>query len=277
MQNAKGNGHTLDYHVGDIVQVAVDPEARSWGFKAPPDGTRGTIDRFEEITYGRFNTCGRGSGVFQNRSYMKVKLADGTLFSCGTHHLAFVEPGPRTIPNREYLRPLPETSFWEGDIVRYHDTRERQMPLIPGCGPDAFMVHRVNYDDAEITYDISYNEEGGWSFPMRQESQLQLIRRGRVWNFFHGEPVEFQNQIDYGRFLASVVKSETIRNGNSWLFDRWDAERAVQLCDGDFHSKNHTNDRYEVHKLGDERLVPAVRETFLSTGDKPRTVRFPRT
>jgi hypothetical protein len=275
MQNAKGNGFTNDYYIGDIVQVAVDPEARSWGFKAPPDGMRGTIESFDEITFGRLNTCGRGSGIFQNRVYMQVRLPSGVLFSCGNHHLNFVEPGPRTIPNREFLRPLPETPFWEGDVVRYQDDRERQMPLIPGCGPDAFMISKVNYDFPEVSYDISYNEDGGWCFPMRPEGQLQLIRRGRVWTFFHGEPVVFQNQEDYGRFLGSVTKCTNIRNGNSWYFDRWSAERAVQECRGDFHRK--CNKDYEVFNLLDERLIPAVRETFLSMGDKPRTVRFPRT
>ena len=111
--------------ISDIVTVAIDEEAREWGYNPCPDGTKATIVGFSEVIFGESeaDSIGVKPGVYVNREWVKLLLADGTNCLMWSGYLTLVDEeeyglrlaglrkkqktDPSNWYRREFLRELP--------------------------------------------------------------------------------------------------------------------------------------------------------------------------
>lgn len=238
--------------IGDEVTVTIEKENRDWGYNPCPDGTRATILGFSEIHYGRIHNFGFKPGVYVNRAWAKVRLPDGKEYSewLGRleltnkdeyeHRLTAFRKLQREQPdwhNKEFLRELPETPFWEGDFVRVSGRSaitsvHSEMP--PDHDPDIFQIVGIDYHYlAERTqagtkypaYRISDKLTAGWQ-TYANEDDMVLVERGPIWRFFHNEPVTFSNIEEEAQFFESLGHTEEVRNPANGLYT-WTKEEVL--------------------------------------------------
>ena len=239
--------------VGDEVAITIPQENREWGHNPCPDGTKATILGFSEIHYGRLGNLGFKPGVYVNRAWTKVRLENGHEYSEYTGRLELTDKAeydrrlvefrdhqqknPDDWRNKEFLRDLPETPFWEGDFVR---TRGRsavtsvysEMP--PDRDPDVFQVIGIDYhyliEKTQVgtkypAYKISSKLGAGWN-TSASEDDMVLVERGPVWKFFHDEPVTFGDIKEEAQFFESLGHTEEVRNPANGLY-KWTKEEVL--------------------------------------------------
>lgn len=240
------NGELLN--ANDVVIASIPAEHREYGNNAYPDGTIARLVRFHEIYHGRLNQCGLAPGVYLNRFYADIVLPDGTEHVAHTAHLVLadqVELSRREselkshAADRNFVRPLPETPFWEGDIVRV--TGSTRFVVVVAQFPmnqrDVFVVSNIDYSNlSTITngirypvYSISDKIPAEW-FCFAGEGQMELLERGNVWKFYHDEPLTFADLKEEATFHRLIGQVSEVRNPNSnrysWTLD--DALAAIR-------------------------------------------------
>lgn len=231
------------YMIGDKIVVNVNQESRSWGFKAPADGATGTIVKFREIAYARVGNYCKKPGIYENRCYCEVRMDTGETVSLGSHHYEFPDDDEverryaaiRTNPDdprfaKKFIRELPETKLWEGDVVR---VRSRGRVYDTEYGKP-IVVRRIDYNCINSTrddgspypfYDVSNDLRGGWSMSF-EEGELELIERGRVWKHFHGEPISFSGIEEESSFFMLLGHYDEIKNPATKNY-AWSAEQVI--------------------------------------------------
>jgi len=240
--------------IGDEVAITIPQEDRKWGYNPCPDETKATILGFSEIHYGRLGNFGLKSGVYVNRSWVKVRLPDGKEYYEFSGRLKltdkadhkrrlvafrkFQQEQPDNWRSEEFLRELPETPFWEGDFVRTHGRSAvtsvySEMP--PDRDPDVFQIIGIDYgyltEKTQIgtkypAYRISSNLGSGWS-TSASEDNMVLVERGPVWKFFHDEPITFGDIKEEAEFFESIGHTEEVRNPDNGLY-RWTKEEVLK-------------------------------------------------
>jgi hypothetical protein len=93
---------------------------------------------------------------------------------------------------------LPETPFWEGDTVntQFH-------------GGVKLIVSSIDYTNRrEPAYNLQ--TETGINACNALQNQLVLLERGKLWDFEHGEPIEFSNIEEEALFHKSLGMSQKI-------------------------------------------------------------------
>lgn len=233
--------------VGDKVTITIPKENREWGYNPCPDGTEATIIGFSETYYGRLGNLGFKPGVYVNRAWVKVRLPDGKEYSEWSGRLEFVDKAkgrrrlaafrklqreqPSNSLNKEFLRELPGTPFWEGDFVhaRGHSMITSVFgELPPGRDPDVFQIIGIDYDylteQTQVgtkypAYRISSKLGAGWHTTVR-EDDMTLVERGPVWKFFHNEPITFGDLKEEAQFFQSLGHTEEVRNPANGLY-KW--------------------------------------------------------
>lgn len=229
--------------VGDEVTITVDNESREW-CNHPPDGTKARVVGFGEMHWSRICNFGIKPGFYLNRCYVKLILESGQEHTEYYDHLKFVDKQKeaRRVAEfrkqsenrnnnwryeRDFLRDLPETPFWEGDKVRLRDQVESStiatvfsVILPQGHNPHEFMITVINYDHlTKFTedgrkfpaYDISYGFGLGLC-TSENEDEIELVERGKVWKFYHNEQIVFSNLKEEANFFAMLGHTEDIRN-----------------------------------------------------------------
>ena len=205
--------------VGDEVTITLEAESREWGYNPCPDGTRATVLGFTESTYGRLGNWGRAPGVYENHSWVKLRLADGREHQEWDGRLTLVgvddaEYQRRVDAWREAggikaaagcIRPLPATLAWEGDWVEVRGER--------------YIVQRINYDWTPRVYDISDSLDAGWH-TMARDGEMKLLERGNVWKYEHGEPLSFADVREEATFFQRMGHTESVRNPANGLY-KW--------------------------------------------------------
>lgn len=224
--------------IGDVVVIEVARENREWGFNPCADGTHAVILGFSEIYYGRTQNFGTKPGVYANHFWPKLRIMEtGQEFTlCAAHlsGLVDVEEQKRRCQQpyqdrNEFLRELPETPFWESDVVRGEGRQQ--------------VVTRVNYGALQRktdngspwpVYEVSdpFDNGGFRSFP---EESLTLVRRGPVWNILHGIPVVYGSLEEEAKLQQSMGFTQEVKNPASGDYAWTKDEVLAALRDGIAH------------------------------------------
>ncbi len=234
---------------GDIVVLRAPKNMDLGTMPNPyPDGTEATIVDFTDVDYGRLEGW-KNPGYYINNQWF------GLHFSNGRHHslpvtnfeLADQMEYVRRIQEwqrhslhqwrieRQFLRPLPDTPFWEGDKVRvtplysFNDSRPNSVYVIQSIMYDLFE------DKLSAPYRYSQSLDSLWEGWAR-ESQLTLVERGNPWRLEHGEPLVFTDAADEIAFWNSVGHDEEVPNPVTGLYSWTLPEVLSAMKKGDVHS-----------------------------------------
>ncbi len=217
---------TIDYMIGDSVVLLPPPDERPAGYSPFTEVPYGTVIGFQELAYGRGNYAGRRPGIYVNRESVAVRRADGSvahipapllmLASRELYRQRRAEAGtwkPDTDAeqwlSREPIRELPDTPFWEGDMV-----------VVPSRGLALTAVHEIDY--------LAFERKGEKPFGVRaldgsvgycSEDELELWVRGRFWRHAHSEHIDFVDSQDEAKFLlqsGQAVSVCSVQNGHDW-------------------------------------------------------------
>ncbi len=240
--------------IGDEVVITIPQENREGGYNPCPDGTQATVLGFSEIHYGRIGNFGYKPGVYLNRACVKVRLPDGKEHIEYSSRLELADTAeddqrhttfrmlqqeqPDHGRNKEFLRDLPETPFWECDFVRVGrlcGVMSVHSEIPPNHLPDVLQVIGIDYRSlTEHTtigtkypaYQISYNLGTGWH-TSANEDDMVLIERGLVWKFYHEMPITFRDTKDEAQFFEALGHTEEVRNPVNNLYD-WTKEEVLE-------------------------------------------------
>ncbi len=239
--------------VGDQVIVQIEKESRDWGYNPCPDGTVATVVGFSEVHYGRVHNFGKRPGVYENRSWIKLRREDGkewtefaTRFKIADEQeyerrLVVLRQQQQADPNWKsddhFMRELPETPFWEGDFV-FVDNRKRRTDqyctIDSKQDPYLFQIVRIDYNQlntfaSQMTpypvYQVSSGLTAGWSISVSAE-ELTLKERGPVWKFYHDEAITFVNLEDEARFADLIGQTTEVRNHANDLY-KWSKDEVL--------------------------------------------------
>lgn len=157
-----------------------------------------------------------------------VRLEDG---SCNPD-FCIIKDGYR-LDNMERTGELPETPFWELDLVS-HQRRTYRIRSIDynRWGPDKLHC----YDMEEVDQDGAYLRNGTLTV---DPNHLELVSRGNVWREAHGQTLVFRSLREEAAFASGMGQREEVRNPKSGLYD-WTLEEVLAaiedgLVDG-FHN-----------------------------------------
>jgi hypothetical protein len=242
--------------IGDKVAITIPAENREWGYNPCPDGTKATVVGFTEIIYGRIGNYGHKPGVYANHSTAKLLLEDGTemMEPCDRLTLlneadyqarvAAFRQAQKANPNHwratveaAYIHDLPETPFWEGDIIapKAHTSLLTICDEMPSAKYlNTFMIVGIEY------YNLDRVIEGGYMYPAYQVSSslgagwqtsatanhMRLIERGNVWKFYHDEELSFSDLHEEMRFYEAIGQVDEVRNPANGLY-KWTTEEVV--------------------------------------------------
>ena len=250
--------------IGDEVTITIPKENREWGYNPCPDGTKATVLGFSETYYGRIGNFGFKPGVYVNRCWVKLHMEDGrehTEFSSRLeptdkneyeHRVAEFRKAQQEKPNdwhnnKEFIRELPETPFWEGDKVRVHarlalTVVTGEMP--PEHDPEIFTIVEIDfhYLNEKTTigtkypaYKISDKLGSGWH-TSANEDDMKLVERGNVWKFYHGEPLQFADIKEEAAFFMILGHYEEVRNPKTGYYSWTKDEILEAIKSGIVHS-----------------------------------------
>jgi hypothetical protein len=261
--------------VGDRVAITISKDSRDGGYNPCPDGTEATIIGFSEIDYGRVGNFGRKPGIYENRAWVRLRMPDGSEHREWAGRIELIdnaEYGRRVGEWRErraadptgslhddvrFLRDLPETPFWEGDTVRVRSrsaltTVTSAMPSV--CDPDVFTIIRISYYDLPNTrndgspypaYAIAPDFDAGWH-TSASGADMELVERGPVWKFYHGEPIEFATVADEAAFAHRLGHDHEVRNPATGLY-QWTVDEVLNaIRDGIVHGVSVVGGRFGV-------------------------------
>lgn len=210
-------------------------------------GASGTVTRlvYESSNVARTGWPSVEPGVYRYVSGVQVTFDEGTTVNaCGNVFLVDGEEmqqrieaaraADSTIISRmERTGDLPETRFWEGDLVR----------VVRDDWPYARRMKVVRIDYGRIH--ARRNDGSSWPFYAlscqtgvehdAEDSWLELARRGRVWRYYHGQPVAFRSLQDEAAFFASLGHVTEIRNPDTKVYAWSRQEFLAGLYEGLVH------------------------------------------
>lgn len=215
--------------IGDVVTVDIGQEAREWGYNPYPDGTKVTIEGWGEIHYGHRHNYGYGPGVFENRCWVDVVDKKGKRVNISSCYLKGDPPKGRERQDHIRLRDLPETAFWEEDVVVEPEIcRMWNVKELHVVGIDyAMLTHKRDDGSPMPIYRLSDDETGGMSTSSRDETKIKLVRRGNVWRYFHGEKPKFADLKAEAKFFDSLGHTTEIRNPKNELYS-WTKDEVLE-------------------------------------------------
>ena len=228
--------------VGDEVSFKIDPEIRAWTsvYDTVPDGTKGVVCGFDySVFYVPRVPAGEDDpGVYHRRGAVSVWLEDGRIIP-GNRYVTMTDQdeerrrdvamrgadGVLCVPQVR-LGDLPETRFWELDKVQVR---------FPGATVSQMVVAGISYQNMHSTrddgspwpfYEVQY--AGGRIHVM--ESELELIERGNLWRYYHGEKLVFTSLREEAGFFQLIGQTESVRNpaNNSYSWTEEEVLKAIE-------------------------------------------------
>ena len=145
-----------------------------------------------------------------------VNNPDGT----PNRNFDIIKEGDR-LDKMERIGDLPETEFWELDIVSWRGDRYRIHHINYGrWGPEGTHCYSMQ----EVDENNVYKRNGSTTV---DPSELVLLERGNVWREAHGEPLifsSFEEEID---FANGMGRSDSVRNPRHGLYS-WTLEEVLE-------------------------------------------------
>ncbi len=287
--------------VGDQVTIMIGKGDRMSGATPFPDGTVATVVGFNEIAYGRLLNFGLDPGIYHNTSRPNLLLEDGRERTEFFRRLEMIDQdeynrrvnerrsaitSPRDWRVRmKRIRPLPDTPYWEGDLVRIHDrsqTIDAWAELPPKPFPEVYIIIYIHYLGLATSaygkkfpppvYVMSDKFSSRWSM-LACEDNVELVVRGDVWKYYHHEPLVFSNLYEEANFFIMLDHFEEVPNpaNNLYLWTEGEALEAVSkgiahgyVFRGDLFGPDR---RISAIKFRDEGLGLRVAEATLSSSN----------
>lgn len=251
-----------DIVIGDNVVLNIPNDNWDWGYR-PVEKQNGTIAKvlgFDKIHYSRINNFGNKPGVYVNRAWVIVEVPNKEPFSISS---CFVETEkPRKKIEKEFLRDLPETKFYEGDYV---STQEYPEIMIVG-------VEFVKNNSEYYTYRISDGFNSGW-YTSVKEPEIELIKRGNIWKYYHNEFINFKNIEEEANFHKLLGLFIEVKNPNNNLYS-WTKDEVLQaikegIVDGFSVEGNVLTNKSSIMaiKFNDKNLGNKLRNVMLKNFD----------
>jgi len=131
---------------------------------------------------------------------------------------------------------LPETKFWEGDIVRpvngghvYHgdNIAERRIYNIDYRWAEDTNTHHQGEGSYDIDWVYPNGEYAGCGSSHAWDSDMELVRRGNVWKYFNNEPLSFRDIREEVGFMHGIRQVVEVRNPENNLYS-WDKDSALK-------------------------------------------------
>lgn len=171
------------------------------------------------------------------------------------------------LDNLERIGDLPETEFWELDIVSWNGIRHRICRVnYNRWGPERLHC----YDMEEVDENNVYHRTGSTTV---DPSELILIERGNVWREAHGEPAVFRDLDEETAFATNMGRSTSVRNPANNLYC-WNLDEVLEairngLADGFTNGTPlfSTNPRINARIFHDRELGERVRAETLKGFD----------
>jgi len=270
---------------GDRVIMNMNEESRGWaGDKYPPNGTLGTfLGRHRiQIYRGRVGVDRYfyEPGIYEADGAAIIEWDNGSTAVDGwSHEMADKEEYNRrftayhAIENKpnDYgenvvrIGDLPETKFWEGDIVKreFHDSSELNRMRISS------IQWHWDKDDRGWCYNVEWvNEDNTYArrgSMYLHDYELELIERGNVWREAHNQPLYFNNFEEEVTFERLVGRYEEVRNPKSKLYSWTKDEVLIAIKDG-------IVDGFSMPEglFGGERKIQTLRLKNRELGEKLR-------
>ncbi|NTF23612.1 hypothetical protein G6L37_35145 [Agrobacterium rubi] len=202
---------------GDIGHEVV-VNSRETPRKGLPNGEVVTIEDFLSLYEGRTVGIGVPPGLWRNHSWAMVRDARGVLHEISIHDLEPMPGAGQALVPRVLLEPLPDTPFWEDDLVETYQGRVGQVSTI-----DYENIARGDRDWA--AYRVRY--ENGIEERLHARS-LTLVERGNVWRFYNDESPVFETVLEEIKFynrISHVTEVANVAEGMAMF--HWDD--ALQL------------------------------------------------
>lgn len=139
----------------------------------------GTVVSYAEAAVGRIHNEGQPPGIYSDPNFVWVEVAE-QLQKLPSNSLSLISGCPRrSEPVSRKLRDLPDTPFWEGDVVQIKETGE-QLTI--------FSIDYLNLDKAPYRCKAASKNFS--------ESELELVVRGPVYLRAQGQPIPFRSLED---------------------------------------------------------------------------------
>lgn len=277
---------------GDRVVCKMDPEARGYGQKGPPDGTLGT---FKGHTRFRQNRSRYGldryfyePGIYEADGVAIIEWDDGSSDVSGwAHEMADKDEYERRFAayhavkdkphnygeNIVRVGDLPETKFYELDIVRtkFPDTERTGLRTRVAAVQWGWEKHPNQVGNVyQIDWVDENGEYAGMGHTYMNDGDLELVERGNLWKEFHGEPLVFKSLKEEIAFARGTGRYKEIRNPASNLYS-WTGREAIEavrsgIADGFTMSGSFfgLSPRPSLYKFENRDLGERVRQTTIA-------------
>lgn len=238
--------------VGDRVIVTIPKDNRDWGYNPCQDGTEARVTGFSEIDYGRTGSYRIKPGIYVNNSWPKIIFDNGEeiyINSCYIDLVDKVEQDRRKgafhdnqkknpnywITDKIFIRDLPETPVWEGDVVNIL-AHQYEYPNHVITRIDYLSLNKqTSHGSKYPAYSFSSSMSAGWH-ASACEDNIHLVSRGNIWKYYHNEPISFNDlreEMDFYMLLGQYVE---MPNPITRIYNWTKNDILVAIKDGVGHS-----------------------------------------
>lgn len=288
--------------IGDRVVMDMDRDARAWGQKGVPNGTEGTVigkarHRRYAARFGLDTFRYKTPGIYEMDSGLIVKWDDGSI-SGHNYDATLLDKNEYedrlanrwTIPvwdngrdmyeveaellNEKYVGPLPETEYWEGDLIRADFGGRSRLFRVESIDHQYFDKDSMRRDDGSMMpiYNVRFSNSDGsdaqaGSTYIHQDDPIQLIRRGNLWKMYHNLPLVFNDLTEEVSFYRGLHQYQDIKNPDTGYYN-WTLEEALQAIkngvgDGISGVLFSSSTTYQVYKMNNLILGDKLRRETL--------------
>lgn len=235
--------------IGDEVVMNMDEEARGWGRKGVPDGTKGTVVGFFEYHTTRHMNSGKKPGIYRGNGAAVVEWETGEVDTHGSDiaidkHI-LDKRREDTVYNDVFDREvrqydLPKFDYMVGNKVAYTwkpDPRhargepQREIGVITSIDFDEIVERRTGQLlDSKVWGHkrvIHVDIEGGGSTRICHAEIEELIEKGNYWAWENDKSqLKFKDLNHEATFYATLGKRRQVRSPRSGNF-KWTLDDAV--------------------------------------------------